>query len=182
MINEIIKKIKFDKNSDRLGPDCPFTHYKLYFKKAMRKICNKKFKYFGENAEFRPGAYAIACSNISIGKRVVIRPLTMIFADPVENGAGVTIEDDVLIGSGVHFYCGNHKFDDPNIPIYYQGHSLAKPITVKRGAWIGANSIILPGVTIHENSVVAAGAIVTHDVEAKVVVGGVPARVIKKIV
>ena len=70
MISEIIRKYKFDKNSDRLGPDCPFTHWKLYFKSSMKKICKEKFAFFGENAEFRAGAYADGCSKIYIGKNI----------------------------------------------------------------------------------------------------------------
>jgi acetyltransferase-like isoleucine patch superfamily enzyme len=56
-----------------------------------------------------------------------------------------------------------------------------KPIVIKRNAWIGAAVTILPGVTVGENSVVAAGAVVTKDVPANTVVAGVPAKVIKTI-
>jgi acetyltransferase-like isoleucine patch superfamily enzyme len=56
-----------------------------------------------------------------------------------------------------------------------------KGIVLKRNCWIGANSVILPGVTVGENSVVAAGSVVTKDVPADTVVAGVPARVIKKV-
>jgi len=79
VIFELFSRIKFWKNTDRLGPDIAGTHYKLYFKKAGRKLCEKKFKYFGEGAEFRPGAYAIACSKISIGKNVLLFNLQQCF-------------------------------------------------------------------------------------------------------
>lgn len=178
---EFLMKIKFDKNSDRLGPDIPFTHWRLFFKKSMLRICKKKFKRFSETSEFRPGAYAISCSKISIGKRVVIRPATMLFADPDKNGAGITIEDDVLIGSGVHFYVGNHNFINPDIPIIDQGHLVSKPITIRKGSWIGANVIVLPGVELGENSVVGAGSVVTKSFPSKVVIAGNPAKVIKNL-
>jgi acetyltransferase-like isoleucine patch superfamily enzyme len=58
---------------------------------------------------------------------------------------------------------------------------LAKPIVIKRNAWIGAGAIILPGVTVGENSVVAAGATVAKDVPANSVAAGIPAKVIKNI-
>lgn len=58
MIGTIIKKYKFDKHSDKLGSDCPFTHWRLYFRPLMYKLSKKKFMYFGNNAEFRTGAYA----------------------------------------------------------------------------------------------------------------------------
>jgi acetyltransferase-like isoleucine patch superfamily enzyme len=138
-IGELIKKIRFDRKADRLGPDIPFTHWRLYFKKSMVKLCKKKFKHFSDTSDFRPGAYAVCCSKISIGERVVIRPGTMLFAEPRENGAGITIEDDVLIGSCVHFYTGNHAFNRLDVPIIDQGHEPFKEIVLKKGCWIAAN-------------------------------------------
>ena len=75
-----MNKRKFDTESDRLGPDCPFTHWRLYFSETMVALCKRKFKHFGNNAAFRPGAYAVAASKISIGDNVVIRPSTFLFA------------------------------------------------------------------------------------------------------
>ena len=112
---------------------------------------------------------------------VVIRPTTMLFADVRENGAEILIEDDVLIGSGVHFYVVNHSFNNSNEPIIHQGHDESKSIIVKTGAWIGANAIILPGVTIGKNSVVAAGSIVTKSVLDYTLVAGNPAKTIRKL-
>ena len=178
LITDIYKKIKFCKKADRIGPDLPFTHWRLYFRSTMVSLCKKKFGYFGEGADFRAGAYAIKCSHISIGKNVVIRPGTMLFANEYEK---ITIEDNVLIGSGVHFYVGNHKFERIDIPIIEQGYSPSEGITIKEGSWIGANSIILPGVIIGKNSVVGAGSIVTKTVPDFSVVVGNPAKIIKKI-
>lgn len=162
MIQEIVSKYRFDKNSDRIGPDCPFTHWKLYFKSSMMALCQQKFSYFGKNAEFRPG--------------------TMLFADPREGESGsITIEENVMIGSGVHMYVHNHRFDDPNLPIIAQGHYPSESITLKKGSWIGANAIILPGVTVGENSVIGAGSVVTCDIPPFSVAVGSPARVVKKI-
>tara|TARA_R110002050_G_scaffold97132_1_gene202063 strand:- start:13143 stop:13697 length:555 start_codon:yes stop_codon:yes gene_type:complete len=179
VIFELFSRWKFWTNTDRIGPDIAGTHYKLYFKKAGRKLCEKKFKYFGEGAEFRPGAYAFACSKISLGKNVVIRPATMFFADSRTGGAEIVIEDNVLLGSGIHFYVVNHRFDSIDKPIFEQGHHDSKPIIVKEGAWIGANSIILPGVTIGKNAVVGAGSIVTKNLPDYSVAVGNPCRVIK---
>lgn len=180
VIFELFSRLKFWKNTDRLGPDIVGTHYKLFFKKEGRKLCEKKFQFFGEGAEFRPGAYAVACSKISIGKRVVIRPGTMLFAEPIYEGGYINIEDDVLIGSGVHIYTTNHNFSNPNILIINQG-STVKDVFLRKGCWIGANAILLPGVIIGQNSVVAAGSIVTKNIPNNVVVAGNPAKIIKEI-
>lgn len=182
MIKEFFEKRKFDLTSNRLGPDCPFTHWKLYFKTLMKKTCEEKFLHFGEGAEFRPGAYAISCNKISIGKNVIIRPQTMLFADPrdEENGS-ITIEDHVMVGSGVHIYVANHKFHNFDTPIIYQGHYNAKEVVLKEGCWVGANCTLLPGVTIGKNSVVGAGSVVTKSVADFTIVAGNPAKVIKEI-
>jgi acetyltransferase-like isoleucine patch superfamily enzyme len=89
---------------------------------------------------------------------------------------GITIEDDVLIGPQVKLVTENHPVDPSN------RNSLdLKSIVVKKNAWIGAGAVILPGVTIGENSIVAAGAVVTQDVPSNTIVGGVPAKHIKNI-
>jgi acetyltransferase-like isoleucine patch superfamily enzyme len=137
--------------------------------------------FFDDTAEFRPGAYAINCSKISIGKRAVIRPTSMLFADGRIEGAEIIIEDDVLMGSGVHLYGNNHRFDSPDIPIINQGHYPSKPIVLKKGCWLGANVIVMPGVTIGENSVIGAGSVVTKSIPPKVLAAGSPARVVRTI-
>jgi len=180
MLNEILKRIHYWKRGDRIGPDILATHWKLYFKSTMVKLCKKKFKYFHDTAEFRPGAYAIGCSDICIGKRVIIRPQTMLFADPGFDGS-IIIEDDVLIGSGVHIYVSEHRFNNSAIPIIDQGYNISKRVLLKKGCWVGANAIILPGVTVGENAVVGAGAVVTKDIPSRAVAAGNPAAIIKKI-
>ena len=179
MIKDFFSKRRFDLNSDRLGPDCPFTHWKLYFKSSMKKLCQSKFKYFSESSEFRAGAYAITCSKISLGKRVIIRPQTMLFADPRDGQGYITIEDDVMMGSGVNIYVANHKHDLKYSSIIDQGYDDAKDILLKEGCWIGANSIILSGVTIGKNAVVGAGSVVTKNVPDGVVSVGNPEKAIQ---
>jgi acetyltransferase-like isoleucine patch superfamily enzyme len=171
--------MRFWNAADRIGPDMLSTHWRLYLKSTMLKLCMKKFKYFHNTAEFRPGAYAIGCSRISIGKRVVIRPGTMLHADTRENGAGIVIEDNVLMGSGIHIYVDTHKFDNSDTPLIDQGFYESREIILRNGCWIGANTIILPGVTVGENAVVGAGSIVTKDIPARTVAVGNPAKVVR---
>jgi acetyltransferase-like isoleucine patch superfamily enzyme len=108
---------------------------------------------------------------ITIGKNVFINHACT-FLDM----GGIAIEDDVLIGPKVNLITENHSLN-PND----RKSLICKPIVVKRNAWIGAAATILPGVTIGENSIVAAGAVVTTDVVPNTIVGGVPAKFIKNI-
>jgi len=106
-----------------------------------------------------------------IGKNVFIN-FDCIFLDL----GGITIEDGVLIAPKVSLLSEGHPLPPD------KRHSLVpKPIHIKKNAWIGANATILHGVTIGENSVVAAGSVVSKDVPDNVVVGGTPAKIIKKI-
>jgi len=109
--------------------------------------------------------------NTKIGKNVFIN-FDCTFLDL----CGITIEDNVLIAPKVSLLSEGHPISPENRQSLVSG-----PIHIKKNAWIGANATILPGVTIGENSVVAAGAVVSKDVPANTVVGGVPAKVIKSI-
>lgn len=157
---------------DRIGIDEPFTHWMLHNKHLMRWLCERRFRYFGPRAEFRAGAYAVGCHNISIGSRVIIRPQCMLFAAP---DASIWIKDNALLGPGVHIYTNNHAYTGKQW-IIDQGHTKGRTVDINRGAWIGANAIILPGVNIGECAVVAAGAVVRDDVPDFGLVGGVPAK------
>lgn len=108
---------------------------------------------------------------IQIGKNVFINHACS-FLDM----GGITIEDNVLIGPKVNLITENHPLDPAD-----RRALIRKPIVIKRNAWIGAGATILPGVTIGENAVVAAGAVVSKDVPANTVVGGIPAKHIKHI-
>ncbi len=89
---------------------------------------------------------------------------------------GITIEDDVQIGPKVNLITEDHPVD-PSKRKYLD----LKSILIKRNAWIGAGATILPGVTIGENSIVAAGAVVNKDVLANTIVGGIPAKILRTI-
>lgn len=88
----------------------------------------------------------------------------------------ITLEDDALIGPNVTLTTVNHRRNPTE-----RRHLDLAPIVIKRRAWIGANATITPGGTIGENAIVTAGAVVTKDVAANTIVGGIPARVIGRI-
>jgi acetyltransferase-like isoleucine patch superfamily enzyme len=109
--------------------------------------------------------------NTRIGKNVFIN-FDCTFLDL----GGIIIEDNVLIAPKVSLLSEGH----PIAPEDRQSLMVGK-IHIKMNVWIGANATILPGVTIGENSIVAAGAVVSKDVPDNVVVGGTPAKIIKTI-
>jgi len=109
--------------------------------------------------------------HIKIGKNVFINHACS-FLDL----GGITIEDDVQIGPRVNLVTENHPID-PTTRKYLD----LKPIVIKRNAWIGAGATILSGVTVGINSIVAAGAVVNRDVPDNTIVGGVPAKVLRRI-
>jgi len=92
----------------------------------------------------------------------------------------VTIGSHVNLAQGVVVTALNHNFADASTAIDQQGID-TRPVVIADDVWVGANAVILPGVTIGRHCVVAAGAVVTHDVPEHTVVGGVPAKVIRRI-
>ena len=109
--------------------------------------------------------------NTKIGKSVFIN-FDCVFLDL----GGITIEENVLIAPKVSLLSEGHPISPNERQSLVPGH-----IHIKKNAWIGAGATILPGVIIGENSVVAAGAVVSKDVPANTVVGGVPAKTLKTI-
>lgn len=124
-----------------------------------------------ESTEIRLPFYSDYGHNIKLGERIFFNANVMM----VDLG-GITIEDDVLTGPGAYLVSVNRKLT----PSKRRELDL-NSVLIKKNAWIGAKAVILPGVTVGENAVVAAGAVVTKDVEANTVVAGVPAKIIKKI-
>ncbi len=113
--------------------------------------------------------------NVTIGDNVFINHDCII--DAIH--APVTIGNDVLIAYHVSLITSNHHFADPEKLIRTQGSS-GQPIRIEDDVWIGAHVIVLAGVTIGRGSVIAAGSVVTKNVEPYSVVGGVPAKLINK--
>ncbi len=91
----------------------------------------------------------------------------------------ISIGNDTILGPNVSIFSENHIADSVEIPIVSQGER-RDDVTIGNGVWIGTRSVILAGVKIGDGSIVAAGAVVTKDVEPYTVVGGVPAKLIKE--
>ena len=119
-----------------------------------------------------------SCINNAVGD--------VIIGDHTRVGLHNTIIGPVTIGSHVNLAQNivvtalNHNFADPSLPIDAQGVS-TNPVVIADDVWVGANAVILPGVTIGRHAVVAAGAVVTKDVPENCVVAGVPAKIISRI-
>ena len=130
----------------------------------------------------------------SLGKRSVVESFScinnavgdVVIGDYTRIGIHNTIIGPVTIGSHVNLAQGitvtalNHNFENTNERIDLQGIT-TKQVIINDDVWIGANAVILPGVTIGRHAVVAAGAVVTTDVPENTVVGGVPAKIIKRL-
>ena len=92
----------------------------------------------------------------------------------------IVIEDDVMFASNVHINDSSHGYDNVDLPYKYQPLTNIAPICIKRGCWIGQNTIVLPGVTIGELSIVGANSVVTGDIPARCIAVGSPAKIIKR--
>ena len=126
-------------------------------------------KKLDESFAMIPPFYTDFGLNIEIGKNVFIN-----HACTFMDRGGITLEDHVLIGPKVNLITTGHPLELEN-----RRSTISKPIVIKKYAWLGANVTVMPGVTIGENAIVAAGAVVTKDVPANTIVAGVPAKLIR---
>ena len=118
-----------------------------------------------------PPFYTDFGKNIHLGRNVFINACCHF-----QDQGGITIGDDCLIGHAVVFATLNHGLAPEE-----RFSMTPAPIVLGRNVWVGANATILQGVTIGDNAVIAAGAVVTRDVPANTIVGGVPAKPIRRI-
>lgn len=118
-----------------------------------------------------PPFYTDFGRNLHVGRNVFINS-----GSHFQDQGGITIGDGCLIGHCVVMATINHDLD----PAHRADNHLA-PITLGKNVWVGSHATILPGVTIGDGAVVGAGAVVTRDVPALAVVGGVPARILRRI-
>ena len=160
---------------------------KSYRFDALIYVCNRMVAHFpssglrhffyrcGMKFDIAPGAFLMSGiwfdtrGNCLIGKNSVINQDCRL-----DNRGGIFIRENVSISPGVHLITADHDIDSPRCA------GRQAPITIEKLVFIGSRATILPGVTIGEGAVVAACACVTKDVEPYTVVGGVPAREIRK--
>lgn len=133
-----------------------------------------QFKEFGEGSALSNDVDVTWPGNIYIGENVSIGKNSYLWAS---SKGLITIGDGCAIAAGVKLVTPTHDYNV--LPVSTVG--VNKSIVVGKDVWIGTAAIVLPGVTIHDGAVVAAGAVVSEDVPPDCVVGGVPARIIKKL-
>ncbi|MEA5002163.1 MAG: sugar O-acetyltransferase [Christensenella sp.] len=121
-----------------------------------------------ETFQLLPPFYTDFGKNIRVGKNVFIN-----HACTFMDRGGITVGDGALIGPKVNLITINHVMSPSR-----RSSTVCKPVVIGKKAWLGVGATVLPGVTIGDNAVVSAGAVVTKNVPPNVVVAGVPARVI----
>lgn len=148
---------------------CPFcVKLRTFFLKFL-------FKSVGQNVNVATGVRFGLGGKISIGDNSGLGENCYIVAmDEVKIGSDVMIAPEVMI------LTGNHDFEDPNLLLRLQ-KTLTKPVSIGNDCWVGARAVILPGVSICDRVIVAAGAVVTKSIVEPGIYGGNPARKIKRI-
>jgi serine acetyltransferase len=121
-----------------------------------------------------PGQPMLATPTVTIGKRCIIGRGSHIIGH-----WSIVLGDEIQTGPYVYITDQNHGYEDLDEPVGWQKPSEA-PVSIGSGSWLGANVVILPGTTLGTNTVVAAGAVVRGSFPDHVVLGGVPARVLRR--
>lgn len=144
--------------------------------RVRAKICSFFIKSMGTDVSIMSGFRYNNGKYISIGNHIFINSHVELDAC---NGT-IFLGDNVLVGQNTLITTGNHKYKNSKIPIIRQGFGRFNKVVIEDNVWIGAGVIILPNVTIGKGSVIGAGAVVTKDVQPLSIMGGVPAKIIKK--
>ncbi len=176
----------------------------LFFKGRKARLFNRKQVEFGSNVRLGDNVYisALGRGKVAIGSNVVLGAYTRVVISTTVNNLGSFIEIGDNVGIGEFSYLGgagglrigsdtisgqylsahpeNHVFDRPDILIRHQ-RTTRQGIEIGRNCWIGAKVTLLDGARVDDNSVVAAGAVVRGQFPKGVVIGGIPARVLKVI-
>ncbi|MGO1751705.1 MAG: acyltransferase [Psychroflexus sp.] len=136
--------------------------------KVIAKSC-------GDNVSIQPGVYLFNIDKISLGNNISIHPMCYI------DGAGsIEIGNDVSIAHNTSILSANHNWEDYDLPIKYNKQTSDR-VVINDDVWIGCGVRIMAGISIGSRSVVAAGAVVSKNVNPNSLMGGVPAKKIKDI-
>jgi len=132
----------------------------------------------GAHTLLEPGVWITApgSARIRIGSGTFLNLGVMVAAQDL-----VEIGDHCMLANGCFITDGNHRFDDPNRPVPWQGFTTKGPTQIQDNVWCGVNVVVTSGVTIGERSVVGANSVVTTDIPPGSVAVGVPARVLRRI-
>lgn len=153
----------------------------LLHKAVRRSLClmsRQRFAKCGRNAIFDALTSTFSYDRVYLGDTVFIGP----YAYFRTTHGKIKIGDNVLFGPNVYILGGNHIFDIPGqflTDVRKSDDHIDSDVVIKNDVWIGARATILSGVTVHEGSIIAAGCIVTSDVPAYEIHGGVPNRKLK---
>jgi len=151
---------------------------KIFFDRLLMHIFKSLFSACGKNVKFFPTNSSFSYKTIELGNDVFIGPNAR-FSSITE----IKIGNKVMFGPGVTIMGGDHNYTQVGQYMFDVEEKLPEndlPIHIKDDVWIGNNVIILKGVVIEEGAIIAAGALVTKNVESYSIVGGVPAKFIKK--
>lgn len=140
---------------------------------SRRRVLEELLGSFGEGSEIRPPFRCDYGYQIHVGRRTFAN-----FGLVALDVGRITIGDDVQIATNVQLLTPTHPTEPEPRRAKWE---TALPITIEDNAWLGGGAIILPGVTVGENSVVGAGAVVTRDVPRNTLVAGNPARVVRSL-
>jgi maltose O-acetyltransferase len=131
------------------------------------------FKHIAGLSKIYAGVYFTHTYGISVGKNFSINSGALL-----DGRGAISIGDHVMIGPNVVIASSNHVIDDLSKPMAEINHRL-EPINIGSDVWIGASAVIVGGVTIGNGAVIAAGSVVTSNIDDFKVAGGVPAKIIK---
>ena len=127
---------------------------------------------FDRNSAFQCNIYIADTKNLKIGKHCQINERVFLQA--------ATIGDYVMIAPDVKILSTTHIHSRVDVPMVLQGETESEIVNIADDVWIGRNAIIMPGVSIGKGAIVGAGAVVTKNIKPYTIVGGVPAKLIKK--
>jgi maltose O-acetyltransferase len=140
---------------------------------GLTELLGRLLGHLGRDAIIKPSLRCDYGFNISVGARTFIN-YDCVFLDCNR----ITIGEEVQIAPGVHIYTATHPLDAAT---RRSGLESALPVAISDGVWLGGRSVVCPGVTIGENTVVGAGSVVTKDLPPNVLAAGTPCRVIRQL-